>query len=134
MMTKNSSIIKNAFRFSVAPMLDCTDKHFRVLMRQITKRSLLYTEMVVAKAIHHSSNRSSLLDFNEIEHQITWVSYLPSITQVEKLTRKLYKNNFENIEVKEILERSWIVKDKILRPMNEMVGHTGFIVSGRIIS
>ena len=71
MMKKNSSIIKNAFRFSVAPMLDCTDKHFRVLMRQITKRSLLYTEMVVAKAIHHSSNRSSLLDFNEIEHPIS---------------------------------------------------------------
>ncbi|MEB3302959.1 MAG: tRNA-dihydrouridine synthase, partial [Cyanobacteriota bacterium] len=38
----------NAFRFSVAPMLDYTDRHFRVLMRQVSRHSLLYTEMVVA--------------------------------------------------------------------------------------
>jgi tRNA-dihydrouridine synthase A len=41
-------------RFSVAPMLDYTDRHFRVLMRQITGHSLLYTEMVVAQALHHA--------------------------------------------------------------------------------
>ncbi len=41
-------------RFSVAPMMDYTDRHFRVLMRQITRRSLLYTEMVVAQALHHA--------------------------------------------------------------------------------
>ena len=35
-------------------MLDCTDRHFRVLMRQITRHSLLYTEMVVAQALHHA--------------------------------------------------------------------------------
>ncbi|MFN6339030.1 MAG: tRNA dihydrouridine(20/20a) synthase DusA [Cyanobacteriota bacterium] len=43
----------NAYRFSVAPMLDYTDRHFRVLMRQVSRHSLLYTEMVVAKAVHH---------------------------------------------------------------------------------
>ncbi|MCP9881582.1 tRNA dihydrouridine(20/20a) synthase DusA [Cyanobium sp. Alchichica 3B3-8F6] len=43
-----------SFRFSVAPMMDYTDRHFRVLMRQITRRSLLYTEMVVAQALHHA--------------------------------------------------------------------------------
>ena len=37
-----------AYRFSVAPMLDCTDRHFRVLMRQISRHALLYSEMVVA--------------------------------------------------------------------------------------
>ena len=41
------------YRFSVAPMLDCTDRHFRVLMRQITREALLYSEMVVARALHH---------------------------------------------------------------------------------
>ena len=41
------------YRFSVAPMLDCTDRHFRVLMRQVSRHCLLYTEMVVARAIHH---------------------------------------------------------------------------------
>ncbi|MFM9087759.1 MAG: tRNA-dihydrouridine synthase, partial [Cyanobium sp.] len=43
----------NAFRFSVAPMLDYTDRHFRVLMRQVSRHSLLYTEMVVARALDH---------------------------------------------------------------------------------
>jgi len=71
---------------------------------------------------------------NKIENDITWVSYLPSISQVEKLTKILKDNNFKNIEIKENLERYWIVKDKILRPKNEMVGHTGFIVSCRYIS
>jgi len=44
-----------AHRFSVAPMLDYTDRHFRVLMRQVSRHCLLYTEMVVAQAIHHSA-------------------------------------------------------------------------------
>ena len=46
--------MSQAYRFSVAPMLDYTDRHFRVLMRQISRCSLLYTEMVVAQAIHHA--------------------------------------------------------------------------------
>ena len=58
-------------RLSIAPMMDCTDKHFRVLMRQITKQSLLYTEMIVANALHYSKNRGKLLDYNEIEHPIS---------------------------------------------------------------
>lgn len=41
------------FRFSVAPMLDCTDRHFRLQMRQICRHGLLYSEMVVARALHH---------------------------------------------------------------------------------
>jgi tRNA-dihydrouridine synthase A len=43
----------NAYRFSVAPMLDYTDRHFRVLMRQVSRHCLLYTEMVVARAVTH---------------------------------------------------------------------------------
>ena len=70
---------------------------------------------------------------NKIEKELTWVSYLPSISQVEKLTNILKENKFENIEIKENIERYWIIKDNILRPKNEMVGHTGFIVSGRFI-
>ncbi|MEI7951628.1 MAG: tRNA-dihydrouridine synthase, partial [Synechococcaceae cyanobacterium ELA182] len=47
------------YRFSVAPMLDCTDRHFRVQMRQISRHCLLYTEMVVARALHHITQDSS---------------------------------------------------------------------------
>ena len=62
--------ISTAYRFSVAPMLDCTDRHFRVLMRLISQRALLYSEMVVAQALHHSNRRDKLLDFDAIEHPI----------------------------------------------------------------
>ena len=70
---------------------------------------------------------------NSVKKDLTWISYLPSISQVEKLTLCLKENNFQNIEIKENLERYWIIKDNILRPKNEMVGHTGFLVSGRFI-
>ena len=59
-----------AWRFSVAPMLDCTDRHFRVMMRQISTRALLYSEMVVAQALHHTNRRERLLDFDPVEHPI----------------------------------------------------------------
>ena len=51
-------------------MMDCTDRHFRMVMRQITKQSLLYSEMVVAQALHHSNRRERLLDFDPGEHPI----------------------------------------------------------------
>ena len=70
MNTVATAEITGAFRFSVAPMLDCTDRHFRVLMRQITRRGLLYSEMVVAQALHHSRRRNKLLDFDPVEHPI----------------------------------------------------------------
>ncbi len=59
------------YTLSVAPMMDCTDRHFRILMRQVTKKSLLYTEMIVAQALHYSKNRNKLLDFDEIENPIS---------------------------------------------------------------
>lgn len=51
-------------------MLDYTDKHFRVLMRQISQKALLYTEMIVANALHHNPQKEKLLSFNKIEHPI----------------------------------------------------------------
>ncbi|MGL5372605.1 MAG: tRNA-dihydrouridine synthase, partial [Plesiomonas shigelloides] len=40
-------------RFSVAPMLDWTDRHCRYFHRQLTQQTLLYTEMVTTGAIIH---------------------------------------------------------------------------------
>lgn len=42
-----------AHRFSIAPMLDWTDRHCRYFHRQLTAQSLLYTEMVTTGAIIH---------------------------------------------------------------------------------
>ena len=56
-------------RLSVAPMMDCTDRHFRYLVRLVTRHTLLYTEMVTSAALVHG-RRGHLLDFSEEEHPI----------------------------------------------------------------
>lgn len=55
---------------SVAPMMDHTDRHFRYLMRQITRRTLLYTEMITTQAIIYG-DRHKLLDFSPAEHPVS---------------------------------------------------------------
>jgi tRNA-dihydrouridine synthase A len=47
-------------------MMDRTDRHHRRLMRFLTRRTLLYTEMVVARAIQHG-DRERLLRFDPVE-------------------------------------------------------------------
>lgn len=54
---------------SVAPMMDRTDRHFRYFMRQITRHTLLYTEMVTAQAILRG-DRDHLLGFTPEEHPV----------------------------------------------------------------
>ena len=51
---------------SIAPMMDRTDRHFRYFMRQITRNTLLYTEMVTTQAIIHG-DRKKLLGFSREE-------------------------------------------------------------------
>ena len=54
---------------AVAPMMDWTDRHCRFLHRQLTRRALLYTEMVVADAAIHG-RREQLLGFDPCEHPV----------------------------------------------------------------
>ncbi|MEB3295189.1 MAG: tRNA dihydrouridine(20/20a) synthase DusA [Synechococcales bacterium] len=54
------------YPLSVAPMMDRTDRHFRYFMRQITRRTLLYTEMVTSQAILHG-DLNRLLGFSPEE-------------------------------------------------------------------
>lgn len=51
---------------SVAPMMERTDRHYRFFMRQITRRTLLYTEMITTGALLHGP-RVRLLDFSPEE-------------------------------------------------------------------
>lgn len=53
-------------RLSVAPMMALTDRHFRYLMRLITRQAVLYTEMVTAEAVIHG-NRDNLLGHDPTE-------------------------------------------------------------------
>jgi tRNA-dihydrouridine synthase A len=62
----------NAFedhRFSVAPMMDWTDRHCRAFHRHLSRRARLYTEMVTASAVLHG-DRERLLGFDGLEHPV----------------------------------------------------------------
>ena len=69
-MFNNTNSIDIFHKISIAPMMDCTDKHFRRLMRQISSEALLYTEMIVAQSLVFSNQKAKFLDFNEEEHPI----------------------------------------------------------------
>ena len=53
-------------KVSVAPMMDCTDRHERYFLRLISKNVLLYTEMIVDEAINRGDKKKLLeFDINE---------------------------------------------------------------------
>jgi tRNA-dihydrouridine synthase A len=55
---------------SIAPMMDYTDRHFRYFLRQLTRHTLLYTEMITTAAILNG-DRPKLLDFCELEKPLS---------------------------------------------------------------
>lgn len=54
---------------SIAPMMRRTDRHYRFFMRQITRHTLLYTQMLTTGAVIHG-DRERLLGFHECEHPV----------------------------------------------------------------
>ena len=56
-------------RFCVAPMMDWTDRHDRVFLRQLSEHALLYTEMVTSAALKHG-DAQYLLQHSEGEHPV----------------------------------------------------------------
>ncbi len=56
-------------RFSVAPMMDWTDRHCRVIHRLMSRRARLYTEMVTAQAVIRG-DRPRLIGFDAVEHPV----------------------------------------------------------------
>lgn len=65
-MNKNSAIDR---RLCVAPMMDWTDRHCRAFHRVLTRRALLYSEMLTADAVIHG-DRARLLGFSDVEHPV----------------------------------------------------------------
>ncbi len=49
-------------RLSIAPMIDHTDRHYRYMMRLITQKTLLFTEMITTPAILHQGVKPLLFD------------------------------------------------------------------------
>ena len=56
-------------KISVAPMMDCTDRHDRFFLRLMSKNVLLYTEMVATKSAIHG-NRKKILSYSPEERPL----------------------------------------------------------------
>jgi len=56
-------------RFSVAPMIDVTDRHYRYLARLLSQHALLYTEMITTGAILNG-DQDYLLRYSDQEHPL----------------------------------------------------------------
>jgi tRNA-dihydrouridine synthase A len=56
-------------KFAIAPMMEWTDRHCRFFHRLLTRRALIYTEMVTTGAVLHG-DRGRLIGFDDAEHPV----------------------------------------------------------------
>ncbi|WP_084419871.1 tRNA dihydrouridine(20/20a) synthase DusA [Henriciella litoralis] len=61
--------INQSYKFSVAPMMDWTDRHCRMFHRAFSANTLLWSEMVTADAVIHG-DRDRLIGFSDAEHPV----------------------------------------------------------------
>lgn len=66
---QNRMLASADIRFSIAPMMDWTDRHCRFFHRLLSRRARLYAEMVTTGAILHGP-RQRLIRFSEEEHPV----------------------------------------------------------------
>ena len=58
-----------ARRFAIAPMMEWTDRHYRFFHRLLTRRALIYIEMITTGAVLHG-DRARLLGYDPAEHPV----------------------------------------------------------------
>ena len=59
------------------------------------------------------------------------LAYLPTINQTAELRAELARRCFALVETSEVLERTWHIEGRSVRPDHRMVAHTGFLTYGR---
>lgn len=85
-------------KVSIAPMVDVTDKHFRYFMRLLTKKALLYTEMITCEGIYHG-DEEKLLAFNSVEHPVALQIAASSVEQIKKAMPKIKNWDYDEINL-----------------------------------
>ena len=67
--TTGTSVTDAERKFSIAPMMEWTDRHCRFFHRLLTRRALIYTEMITTGAVLHG-DRARLLGYDAAEHPV----------------------------------------------------------------
>jgi len=128
-------------KISVAPMMDCTDRHDRFFLRLISKNVMLYSEMVATKSAIHG-DREKILGFRNEEQPVALQvggSDKKELAQVAKLaeeysykeinlnlgcpSKKVQKNSFGACLMKE--------PDLVAECLNEMVNACNIPVTAK---
>src|SRR4029077_17621368 len=65
-MLRQDQVLQRTNRFSIAPMMEWTDRHCRFFHRTLTRRALLYTEMITTGAVPRG-DRARPLGFHPAE-------------------------------------------------------------------
>ena len=82
--------LRSNSKLSLAPMMEYTDRHFRHLVRLLSDRTLLYTEMVAANAIAHEREAAlSSLSINNHQHP-SYSSLLDAVAQSAEVGDKSF--------------------------------------------
>ena len=68
---REEASVESGRKVSVAPMMDCTDRHFRYFLRLISRHVLLYAEMVTTGALLHGK-RPRFLEFDPLEKPVAF--------------------------------------------------------------
>ena len=70
---KQPNIVKeNVHKYSVAPMLDVSNRYFWVLIRMLSKEATLYTEMIHCDTVLKCKDREGLLSFDLVEKPVVF--------------------------------------------------------------
>lgn len=93
-----SNSVNYVHRLCVAPMLHCTDRHYRYLARLLTKHSVLYTEMITTGALIHGDCQR-LLKIDPCEHPVALQLGGSSISDMEKCAEYAAEYGYDEINI-----------------------------------
>lgn len=80
-------------------MMEYTDRHCRFLLRLLSKRARLYTEMVTATALSHAPSPARFLDFDPTEHPIAVQLGGSNPRELARAARLAYKWGYDEINL-----------------------------------
>ncbi|MBR7887923.1 tRNA dihydrouridine(20/20a) synthase DusA [Marinomonas sp. A79] len=86
-------------RFSIAPMMDWTTSDFRVFARTLTKRTLLYTEMVTTGALLQGNHPERFLRYDDCEHPIALQLGGSDATALGKCAKMAEQAGFDEVNL-----------------------------------
>ena len=85
-------------KVSVAPMMDCTDRHGRFFLRLISKNVMLYTEMVATNSAIYG-DRKKILKFNNLEKPLGLQVGGSNIEELKEVCKIAEDMNYDEINL-----------------------------------